>query len=126
MLKTASILSDDRRGSPRYEHQVELRFEQQGRDGTLRIGHGITEDVSRRGIRFRTEEPPEVGTEVITRIPWPSLLQNVCPLELIARGVIARDTTRGIILVIRSYEFRTCGARSFWEPPAASSNIIFA
>lgn len=126
MLKSAHIQTDDRRISPRYEHQAELRFEQQGRDGTLRVGHGTTEDVSRRGIRFRTEDPPEVGSEVLTRIPWPTLLQNVCPLELIARGQVTRSTDRGIILVIRSYEFRTCGERSFWEPPATSSNSVLA
>ncbi len=126
MLKSAAILADDRRVSPRYEHQVELRFEQVGRDGTLRIGHGITEDVSRRGIRFRSEEAPEVGSEIVTRIPWPTLLQNVCALELVAHGRITRATDRGIVLVIRNYEFRTCGPKSFWEPPATSSNSIEA
>lgn len=126
MLKTAAILDSDRRVSPRYEHKAELRFEQQGRDGTLRIGHGVTEDVSRRGIRFRTEEPFEVGTEMVTHISWPTLLQNVCELELIARGRVTRSTKRGIILVIGSYEFRTCGARSFWMPDEPSNNCIMA
>jgi hypothetical protein len=57
---------------------------------------------------------------------WPELLQNVCPLELQVKGRVTRVTDRGTIVSIQSYEFRTCGAKSFWEAPEPSSNRIFA
>lgn len=112
----------DRRRCPRYNYELEVRFEQHGPDGELRIGHGTTEDLSRRGLRFRADERLEAGEELVLRIAWPGLLQNVCPLELLLRGVVTRVTDRGTIVSIGSYEFRTCGARSFWQEPELSSN----
>lgn len=122
----AHSLESDRRGAQRHPVQVELRFERRGSDGAVRVGHGKAEDVSRGGLRFRAEEPLEVGAEVTTRIAWPVLLQNVCDLELVLKGSVSRVTERGTILQIRSYEFRTCGSRSFCEPPELSSNWIVA
>lgn len=122
----ADTLDSDRRGAQRYRCHVDLRFERQGSDGAVRLGFGMAEDVSRGGLRFRAEEPLEVGAEVTTRIAWPVLLQNVCNLELVLQGFVTRVTERGTILQIRSYEFRTCGSRSFCEPAELSSNWIVA
>jgi hypothetical protein len=100
-----------------------VRFEQQdARGALLRVGHGVTHDLSRNGLRFHVEERLEPGTELVMHITWPELLQNVCPLELLVRGCVTRVGQRGTILSIRDYEFRTCGERSFWEAPAASSS----
>jgi len=52
------------------------------------------------------------------RIAWPFLLQNVCRLQLVVRGPVIRVGPRGTIMEIGSYEFQTCGERSFAEPPA--------
>jgi hypothetical protein len=52
------------------------------------------------------------------RIAWPFLLQNVCGLQLVVRGPVIRVGPRGTIMEIGSYEFQTCGERSFAEPPA--------
>ena len=122
----ACSLDNDRRGARRYRCRVDLRFERQGSDGAVCLGHGMAEDVSRGGLRFLAEEPLEVGAEVTTRIAWPVLLQNVCNLELVLKGLVTRVTERGTILQIRSYEFRTCGSRSFCEPPVLSSKWIVA
>ena len=116
------VVTGERRGAPRYECQIPLRLEHRERDGSLRVGDGHTEDLSQLGLRFHAEEPLEIGTEVVTRIDWPILLQNVCRLELIVRGAVTHVTDRGTILVIRSYEFRTCGPRSFWEASPPPSN----
>ena len=99
-----------------------MRFEQRHPDGTLRIGHGVTKDFSQKGLRFRAEERLEPGAELVMHVAWPTLLQNVCSLELLVRGQVTRVGDRGTIVSIRSYEFRTCGARSFWEAPAVSSS----
>ena len=99
-----------------------MRFEQQSPDGTRRIGHGMTADLSRRYVRFRPEEQLEPGAELVLRMAWPEMLQNVCSLEMLVRGVVTRVTDRGAILSIGSYELRTCGPRSFCEAPELSSN----
>lgn len=122
----APIGQDDRRGARRYPCRIDIRLEQQTNDGALRVGQGVTEDFSRRGLRFRAETPLEVGAEIVTRIAWPILLQNTCQLELVVQGRVTRVTDRGTIVSIRSYEFRTCGPRSFWQAPPLSSNAIVA
>ena len=115
-------IQGDRRGTQRYDCQLSLRLEYEDQQGTVQVAEGVAVDLSRKSLRFQSEEMPLVGTEAVTRIAWPFLLQNVCPLELILKGPITALTGRGAILAIRSYEFRTCGERSFWEAPPASSN----
>jgi len=116
------LIPGDRRINRRYECQMGLRFERRNEGGELQIGFGTTADLSREALRFRPEEPLEVGAELVTHLDWPFLLQNVCRLELVLTGSVRSVTRRGAILGIRSYEFRTCGAKSFWETPPVSSS----
>ena len=119
---STNVIPGDRRVCPRYKYEGEVRFEQEARDGALRVGHGVTEDLSQRGLRFKAEERLEPGAELVMHIAWPALLQNTCELELVVRGLVTRVSGRGAIVSIQDYEFRTCGARSFWEAPGPSSN----
>jgi hypothetical protein len=102
----------DRRGHRRYQFELEMRFSYED-CGIQCLGTGITEDLSRGGVRFHTDCPPLDGTEVEARIAWPFLLQDVCPLELLMWGKIIRTDAKGTVLLMRNYEFRTCGSRSF-------------
>lgn len=97
-----------------------MRFER-ANDGAPGVGLGTTADLSRKVLRFRSEEPLEAGEALVLHIAWPELLQNVCSLELLVRGVVKQVTGRGALVSIASYEFRTCGARSFWEAAPGSS-----
>jgi hypothetical protein len=119
---STELVTGDRRACPRYRYESEVRFEQRSRDGSRRIGHGTTADLSRRCVRFRAEEKLEPGTELVLRMAWPEMLQNVCALEMLVSGVVTRVTERGAILSIGSYELRTCGPRSFCEAPELSSS----
>ena len=119
---SVDAISGDRRRNHRYQCAMNLRFERTRATGELQIGHGTTADLSRDALRFSADEPVEVGSELMTRVDWPFLLQNICRLELILKGSVQEVTPRGVILKIRSYEFRTCGERSFWETPPSSSN----
>jgi hypothetical protein len=92
---------------------MELRFRYEWRGATC-FGNGRTQDLSRGAIRFTTENPPPDGSLVELRIAWPFLLQNVCPLELVAQGSVA-TRKRETILTMKNYEFRTCGQRSFHQ-----------
>ena len=119
---STQLVAGDRRTCPRYRYESEVRFEQQSTDGARRVGHGITADFSRRCLRFRPEEKLLPGAELVLRMAWPELLQNICSLEMLVRGVVTRVTDRGAILSIASYELQTCGSRSFCEAPEPSSN----
>lgn len=118
---SVDLIQGDRRHARRYECELQLRFECREGDAVLQAGQGVTGDLSNEGLRFHTEERLPVGATVVVHIAWPFLLQNVCPLELILHGSVRAVTGRGTILAARRYEFRTCGPRSFWEEPPASS-----
>ena len=118
---SVDLISGDRRRWRRYECQLELRFEHLGADGALCLGHGETADLSTGALRFYPDQAIPNGTETVPRVAWPFLLQNICPRELVLTGTVRTVPGRGAILAIRSYEFRTCGPRSFWEAPPASS-----
>jgi hypothetical protein len=111
------VLHGDRRVDRRYEFELPIRFEYVDGQSGPRAGSGATIDLSRGGVRFQSSDPPPVKANLQMRIAWPFLLQGVCPLELIVRGQVIGSSERGIVLRMRSYEFRTCGERSFAERP---------
>jgi hypothetical protein len=119
------IIHGDRRSMKRYDCELELRFESWDKRGTDRRGHGVTQDLSRKHLRFQTDEPPQVGDRLEARIAWPFLLQNVCRLQLVVRGPVMEVGERGTLVRIDSYEFQTCGERSFAsaEPLASSWSV---
>jgi hypothetical protein len=117
------IIHGDRRGERRYPYELELEFSyRQG--GAMQFGSGHTADLSRAAVRFLADNPPPDGVDVELRIAWPFLLQNVCPLEMVVRGA-ATTGDRGTVLTIRSYEFRTCGQRSFVQAAYAGGGNSF-
>ena len=115
---TLDSISGDRRRWRRFECALDLRFEHDGQC----LGRGVTANLSRRALCFRTDDAPRPGTALVVRLAWPFLLQGVCPLELVLKGKVSAVETRGTILSIRGYEFQTCGERSFREPVEVLSN----
>ena len=109
------IIHGDRRVNRRYDVELQLRFHYTNEGGALRVGCGVTTELSRGGIRFLTDDPPPAGTDVEVHIAWPFLLQDTCRLELVVRGSITGAGDRGTVMRLRNYEFRTCGERSFFE-----------
>jgi hypothetical protein len=118
-MRPDDFIRGDRREERRYHYVMDLRFTFRVR-GVTHFGSGKTQDLSRYGVRFTSENPPPDGSEVEVRIAWPFLLQNVCPLELLVFGKVMKTDDRGTIVQMNDYEFRTCGERSFDE--AASGN----
>jgi hypothetical protein len=121
----AELIYGDRRSLRRYESQLPMRFEEEGQRGLPR-GSGITADFSRKSLRFQTEDPPAMNASVEIRVEWPFLLQGVCGLELVVRGPVISASKRGIVVRIASYEFQTCGERSFTEAPPAARSVAVA
>jgi len=116
-MNRLEIIHGDRREDRRYEHEMDLRFTYE-QDGVTYFGAGHTVDLSRGGVRFRTDTPPPQGVVAELRISWPFLLQNVCPLELMVWGSILTNDDRGTVLRMSRHEFRTCGQRSFVQATA--------
>lgn len=102
----------DIRKKRRYQLSMELRYSYR-RGGSTWIGTGRTTDLSDEAVRFENDAKLPRGAEVELRISWPFRLQSVCPLELIVRGPVVRTDDDGTVLKMNSYEFRTCGERSF-------------
>ena len=80
-------------------------------------------DLSRKGIRFVSDDAPPRDTDVELRIKWPFLLQNVCPLELRVWGRVLRSDGQGTVVRMSKYEFRTVGARSFDQAIAGAVSL---
>jgi hypothetical protein len=118
------LIYGDRRTDRRYAFPLSLRFSYR-KCGVAAAGSGATEDLSRGGIRFTTDDPPPVGVEIELRIEWPFLLQNVCPLELLVRGKVLRSNAQRTVASMYSYEFRTRGARSFEQAAVTTSSCSF-
>ncbi len=119
------VIRGDRRAHKRYALRMDLRFSY--RQGGVAHEHsGCTEDLSHGGIRFSTDDPPPKGVFVELCIEWPHLLQNVCALQLLVRGEVLRSDGAGVVVEIESYEFRTCGERSFEQAGSgpASCSIV--
>src|SRR5580658_7226323 len=123
-MARTDIIHGDRRCERRYESEMELQFSYQLSRGPC-FGSGRTADLSRTAVRFLADDPPPDGAEVELRISWPFLLQNVCPLELVVRGNVRNTTVRGTVLTIESYEFRTCGQRSFVQAATGGGGRSF-
>ena len=106
------IIHGNRRADRRYDLELELRFSYE-LHGVTHMGAGHTIDLSGGGIRFRSDTPPPNGVRLSLRIAWPHLLQNVCPLELLASGVVPGTDSRGTVMRMTGFEFKTYGERSF-------------
>src|ERR1700722_19626153 len=118
-MANADIIHGDRRGDRRYSFEMPLHFSCQS-DRLRSEGSGSTKDLCRKGILFVSDNPPPADTDVELRIEWPFLLQNVCPLELLVRGRVLRTDHRGTVIRMKTYEFRTCGNRSFDQATASA------
>ena len=102
----------DLRKKERYGLSMELCYSYR-RYGLTWFGKGRTTDLSDEAVRFENDGKLPKGVEVELRIAWPFRLQSVCPLELVVRGPVVRSGADGAVLKMKSYEFRTCGERSF-------------
>ena len=121
-MQTADIIHGDRRADRRYAFEMPLHFLSQS--GRLSFsGSGFTKDLGRKGILFVSDDPPPANANVELQIEWPFLLQNVCPLELRVTGRVLRTDRRGTVVRFNSYEFRTCGARSFAQASAGEARL---
>ena len=100
------------RASERHPLALELRFSYRSGNITY-IGTGRTRDFNASAICFEVDQELGSKSDLELRIPWPSMLNSVCPLELVIRGPLLKRNASIAVLKMESYEFQTQGDHSF-------------
>lgn len=69
-------------------------------------GNGTILDMSSTGVHFATATALPLGARVILTVPWPMLLRDIAPLDLILYGTVVRTSASDAAATIGHYEFR--------------------
>src|SRR5579864_2465230 len=81
----------DRRKSPRFDLRLPLRYRVSQKGVENRWSTGITRDMSKDGVVFKTRHPLPVGGHIELRIDWPARYQSIYPIDLQVTGFIIRN-----------------------------------
>jgi hypothetical protein len=103
---------NDRRSKFRFSIQREIRYKTLQDGAPIASGTGRSIDVGSGGVAFATEQPLRPGAFVEVSMSWPVLLDQTCPMRLIAFGRVLRNSGKKNVCSIDKYEFRT-QARTF-------------
>jgi hypothetical protein len=95
----------DRRKSPRFEVHLTLRYRVSQKGIENRWSTGITRDMSKDGVIFKSRRPLPVGAHVEIRIDWPARYQAVYPVDLQATGFVVRSEHGRTAVCINSHRF---------------------
>jgi hypothetical protein len=96
----------DRRTGLRIPLATGLRYRVLTGPRVLLQGTGQVENISSRGLAFRTEEPLETGSRLHVTMAWPAKLNDGCELTLVFYGVVQR-AGRLVFATIERPAFRT-------------------
>ena len=106
-------ISEDRRSKRRYPLELPVQFKIMKNYLVTGTGTGNSLDLSSGGIAFSTSTPLKIGSYLELSISWPVLLNQSCPLKLVASGRVVRSDQRCTAISLDRYEFRTTGAKTF-------------
>ena len=100
--------SADRRRSARFSLGLpaQCRFFEDNRD---RTAIGQVENISSRGLLFKSGENLLPGQLVTAFIEWPAYLDKRVQLQLVVEGRVVRKTGFGCAILIEKHQFRTRG-----------------
>jgi hypothetical protein len=123
--QTLTEISQDRRSKRRYPIELPVQYKIMKNYLVMGTGTGNSLDLSSGGIAFTCNTPLKIGSYLELSISWPVLLNQSCPLKLVASGRVVRsDHTRTAISLDR-YEFRTTGAKTL-QTTAAQHPLAMA
>jgi hypothetical protein len=111
----------DRRSKYRFKIQREIRYKMLHDGAMIASGTGHSIDVGSGGLAFAAELPLKPGAFVEVSMSWPVLLDQTCPMRLIAFGRVLRNSGKKNVCSIDKYEFRT-QARTFLAEAAPRSD----
>src|SRR5438552_1114345 len=101
----------ERRAKFRFPLRRELRYKVLEDEQVVQSGTGESLDMSSGGVAFQTERDLKAGAAVELSISWPVLLDDSCPMRLIAFGQVLRSSGGLSVCSIDKYEFRTQARR---------------
>lgn len=102
MQKTA----EDRRRATRFGVHLTLRYRQSEKGVQHRWNNGVTRDMSKDGVAFKSGHPLPVGSHVELRIDWPVRQEASRPIDLQATGFVVWSGSGETAVRISSHRFR--------------------
>lgn len=103
MSRTAPI---ERRSRIRYPIALNVKYRTLGRYHRL-SGRGTTVDFSSTGVLIGGAQQMAPGTRLEINIEWPTLLDGLIPLQVVAIGRVVRSLDAGFAVSFGQYQFRT-------------------
>ncbi|HLI84007.1 MAG TPA: PilZ domain-containing protein [Bryobacteraceae bacterium] len=98
--------SEERRESPRFDVRLTLRYRlSQKGEADSRWQTGVTRDMSKGGVGFKTKRPLPVGSHIELRIDWPARHESAEPVDLQATGFVVRSDQNRTAVRISSHRF---------------------
>ncbi len=123
MSKPVLEKSKDRRSKSRFPIQRELRYKVLRDRRVVEAGTGKTLNLGSAGVAFRVDHDLAPGVLVELSISWPVLLDDTCPVRLVAFGRLLRSRGGICACTIDKYEFRT-QARVMQTLPARTDTVF--
>ena len=114
----------ERRIKVRFPLHRELRYKLLEDDRIVASGNGETLDVSSGGVSMSLDQPLTMGAFVELSISWPVLLDQTCPMRLIAFGRVVRIEGKRAACTIDKYEFRTQARKPQVVTPIRSDTML--
>ena len=114
-------ISGDRRSKRRYPINLPVQYKIMKNYLVVGTGEGNSLDLSSGGISFSCAQPLRVGSYLELSVSWPVLLNQSCPLKLVASGRVVRSDHSSTAIRLDRYEFRTHGAKSV-QPAGAGAH----
>jgi hypothetical protein len=96
-----------RRSKFRFGIEREVRYKMADRGVVVAFGTGRTVNLGSGGVAFTCEQELTPGGFIELSISWPVLLDEICPMRLIAFGRVLRCKDDCVACTIDKYEFRT-------------------
>jgi hypothetical protein len=72
--------------------------------------------MSSGGLLIAADQRTELGAKIELNVEWPSLLNGMVPLQLVAIGKVVRCMESGFALSFTQYQFRTMGRKLHAAP----------
>jgi hypothetical protein len=98
---------NNRRSKFRFEMERDLRYKMADQGVVVASGIGQTINIGSGGVAFSAAQELPPGGFIELSISWPVLLDETCPMRLIAFGRVLRCVEGKVACTIDKYEFRT-------------------
>ena len=117
--QSATEISQDRRSKRRYPIELPVQYKIVKNYLVMGAGCGTSLDISSGGLAFTCNEPLKIGSYLELSVSWPVLLNQTCPLKLVASGRVVRSDQNRTAISLDRYEFRTSGTKTLQATQAA-------